>query len=75
MKCSVCRHGELSEGVTSMTFERNNATIVVKRVPANVCENCGEAFVSEKAACHMRRVVDEEFRKGVDIEIVSYAAA
>ena len=74
VKCPVCRYGELSDGVTSMTFERTNATIVVKKVPAEVCENCGEAFVSEEVARRVQTIVDDGFRKGVEIEVLTYAA-
>ena len=45
MKCVVCKKGETKAGTTTMTLERDGATLVFKSVPARVCANCGEAYV------------------------------
>ena len=37
MKCAICKHGELVAGTTTVTLERENATIVITHVPAKVC--------------------------------------
>ena len=50
MKCVICRQGETQPGVTTVTFERNGLTLVVKNVPAHVCVNCGEEYVDEQVA-------------------------
>ena len=47
MKCIVCHQGETQPGTTTLTFDRAGSTIVVRSVPAEVCENCGEAYVAE----------------------------
>jgi len=44
MKCVICKHGETREGTTTVTFDRDGMTLVVKDVPAQVCTNCGEDF-------------------------------
>jgi YgiT-type zinc finger domain-containing protein len=74
MNCPICKNGSMTKGRTSVTFERKNATVVVKSVPANVCENCGEAFIEEVIARSVHRIVDTELKKGVEIEIIHYAA-
>ena len=43
MKCVVCKLGETRPGQTTVTLERQGAALVVRSVPAQVCENCGEA--------------------------------
>jgi YgiT-type zinc finger domain-containing protein len=45
MKCVVCKNGETKIGRTTVTLERDGATLVFKGVPARVCANCGEAYV------------------------------
>ena len=45
MKCVICKHGEIHEGTATVTLERTNVTIVFKDVPAQVCTNCGEAYI------------------------------
>ncbi|MGE0796626.1 MAG: type II toxin-antitoxin system MqsA family antitoxin [Acidimicrobiia bacterium] len=49
MNCIVCHNGQTHPGTTTVTFHRNSQTIVVTEVPAEVCENCGEAYVAEDA--------------------------
>jgi YgiT-type zinc finger domain-containing protein len=64
----------MASGHTSLTFERTGATVVVKGVPANICDNCGEAFVPEEVARRVHDVAQTELRKGVEIEVIHYAA-
>jgi YgiT-type zinc finger domain-containing protein len=45
MKCVVCKNGETKKGTTTVTFDRDGITLVVKEVPAQVCTNCGEDYV------------------------------
>jgi YgiT-type zinc finger domain-containing protein len=41
MKCVICKHGELKSEITSLMY-KNNSTIVIKEVPVDMCDNCGE---------------------------------
>jgi YgiT-type zinc finger domain-containing protein len=45
VKCVICKQGETVPGVTSMLFEENGSTIVVKGIPADVCDTCGESYL------------------------------
>jgi YgiT-type zinc finger domain-containing protein len=47
MKCVICRQAEVEPGKTTVTLERGGLTLVVKRVPALVCPDCGEAYLDE----------------------------
>lgn len=47
MKCVICKQGENLLGTVTVTLERDGTTLVFKNVPAQVCENCGEAYVDE----------------------------
>ncbi|MHB1847298.1 MAG: type II toxin-antitoxin system MqsA family antitoxin [Deltaproteobacteria bacterium] len=47
MICVICRHGDTRPGTTTVTFHDARHTTVVNEVPAEVCENCGEAYVAE----------------------------
>jgi len=48
MKCPICKHGNTHAGVASITLERAHTTVMFKRVPAQVCENCGEIYHDAK---------------------------
>ena len=47
MKCLICNLGETHEGFATATLERGQATLVFKRVPAQVCTNCGEEYIND----------------------------
>jgi len=54
MKCVVCRHGETHEGRTTVTLEKDGGALVIRKVPAEVCENCGEAYISAEVTRSLR---------------------
>jgi YgiT-type zinc finger domain-containing protein len=61
-ECQYCG-GKLHEGTTEITAKVNNTVIVIKNIPAFVCENCDEAYYSLEIA----RKIDEvrrAFRAG-----------
>jgi len=75
MKCVVCKQGETNLGKATVTLERGASTLVFKNVPADVCSNCGEEYVSEKAAGELCRIAEEAARVGVQVDIREYTAA
>lgn len=74
MKCVVCKRGETREGQTSVTLERAGATLVVRKVPAQVCENCGEAYVEAAVTRRLLEASRQSLRAGVEVEIREFAA-
>ena len=74
MKCVLCRHGETHPGTVTVTLQRDSAVIIIKDVPADVCENCGEYYLSENITRAVLRTAEESVRKGVEVEIVRFAA-
>ncbi|HOE12647.1 MAG TPA: type II toxin-antitoxin system MqsA family antitoxin [bacterium] len=75
MKCVLCKHGETSPGVTTVTLERGQTTLVVHSVPAEVCEECGEQYVCEGIASKLLRSAEEAVRNGVRVEIREWSAS
>lgn len=47
MKCLICKMGETSAGNVAVTLQRGELTVLIKNVPADVCENCGEYYLSD----------------------------
>ena len=75
MNCLICKYGETQPGTTTMTLERDATTIVVKHVPAEVCQTCGEAYVDQETTRHLLHLVDEAIQAGVQVDIRQYVAA
>lgn len=75
MKCPICKHGDLQAGVASITLERGNTTVMFKRVPAEVCENCGEVYHDASVTRSLLQQADLAAKGGVEIDVRRYAAA
>ena len=69
MKCVVCKTGDTRPGKTTVTLERGGSTLVFKGVPAEVCDNCGEAYLDESISGQLLRLTDEACRLGVKVDV------
>ena len=74
MKCAICRQGRTDKGFTTVILERGGSTIVIKDVPAEICENCGEYYLSEDVTDKVHNFSEQACRQGVEIEVLKYAA-
>ena len=75
MKCYVCKQAETLPGTTTVTLERGGRTLVYRGVPAQVCQNCGEAYVDEQVSAQLLESAEREVRNGTQFEIREFAAA
>ena len=74
MKCVICKQGQTDKGFTTVTLERGHTKVVIKDVPAEVCENCGEYYLSEDVTGKVQNLAEQAFKNGVEIEVLRYAA-
>jgi YgiT-type zinc finger domain-containing protein len=75
MKCIVCKQADTRPGVTTVTLERRDATLVFKEVPAQVCPNCGEDYVDESVADDLLRSAEAMAAQGTQVDVRRYPAA
>lgn len=75
MNCIVCHQGGTEAGTTTVTFHRGNQTLVVNGVPAEVCENCGEAYIAEDVAEQILQITAEARKAQATILIRDFAPA
>jgi YgiT-type zinc finger domain-containing protein len=74
MNCVICKHGETHPGHVTVTLQRGEATIIFKEVPADVCENCGEYYLSDEITGLLMARAEEALQHGAEVEIVRFAA-
>lgn len=74
MTCVICRHGETWPGSVTVTLHREGATIIFKSVPAEVCENCGEYYLSESVSEQLLQRAEQAVKSGAELEILRFAA-
>jgi YgiT-type zinc finger domain-containing protein len=75
MKCAICKQGETRRGAATVTLERESTMLIVKSVPAQVCQNCGEEYLNEDVTAKLLQEAEEAVRAGVQMTIRTYAAA
>ncbi|MEW6247148.1 MAG: type II toxin-antitoxin system MqsA family antitoxin [Nitrospirota bacterium] len=75
MKCVICKNGTTRAGKATVTLEREETTLVIKGVPAEVCENCGEEYVDDKTTARLLRTAEEAARAGVQVDVRLFEAA
>ena len=75
MKCVICKHGETTDGTTTITLERDSSTIVFKDVPALVCDNCGEKYVDGKTTKKLLQKANELVKNGTEVDIRKFQDA
>jgi YgiT-type zinc finger domain-containing protein len=74
MKCPICKTGQTRDGAATVTLERNGAVVVIKCVPAEVCNNCGEYYLDEQITGKVLNVAEDAARRGAEVEVLRYAA-
>jgi YgiT-type zinc finger domain-containing protein len=60
--------------MVTVTLERGKTVVVVRDVPADVCENCGEYYLDSTVAQEVYRRAEAAVARNAEVEIVRYAA-
>jgi YgiT-type zinc finger domain-containing protein len=74
MKCVICKRGETAPGFTTVTLTRDDAVLVFKSVPADICQNCGEYYLSDEVTGILLNRAEVAINNGSEVEIQRYAA-
>jgi len=74
MKCTICKQGETLPGKTTVVLERGKTTVVIKDVPADICENCGEYYLTEEMTAKVMEMAEEAVKHNAEIEVLRFAA-
>jgi YgiT-type zinc finger domain-containing protein len=72
--CSICKTGTLRPGVTNVTHERDGHVVVVKNVPAEICDTCGEYYLDADVAQVVYDMAEKALSDGRQYEVLAFAA-
>ncbi len=75
MECVLCKNGTTGEGLVTFTLEQNGVIVVFKNVPAQVCPNCGNFYLTEEISMQLIEKAQESLQKGVEFEIINFMRA
>jgi YgiT-type zinc finger domain-containing protein len=67
-------NGVTENGFISILLEKEQTTFVFKNVPAQICSNCGEEYVSSEVNRAILNRALHEHGKGVTLEMLRFAA-
>jgi len=75
-RCDLCG-GELSSGVTSLEIWQGESLIVLRDIPADVCGQCGEAYLAPDVSEKLDRFLAEyeRYRPRRYIPVPEFTAA
>jgi YgiT-type zinc finger domain-containing protein len=71
--CPLCGGG-LVQGTTTFTADFGAGVVVVRHVPADICDLCGEAWVGDAVAEKLEKLVNEAKTDSRQFEVVDMAA-
>ncbi len=70
-KCPICQ-GEKQMSTTTFTVDLKFGVVVVRNVPATVCEQCGEEWIADKEAAQLENIVNDARKKQMMIEVANF---
>jgi len=73
MNCVLCKHGETHPGQVTVTLQRGETTVILKQAPADVCDNCGEYYLSAEVTAQVVDKAEAAVQSGAEVVILKYA--
>lgn len=70
-QCYFCG-GRLAHGLATLPFIVGSSVVVIKRVPAEVCSQCGEAIMTSEVAAVVDSLLKQVQQSGFEVSIVTY---
>lgn len=74
MRCTICKLGECREGFTAVTLTRGESTIVVKTVPADICQNCGNYYLSDQVSMQIMKLAEHSIQSNAEVDVIAYVS-
>jgi YgiT-type zinc finger domain-containing protein len=72
--CPICG-GDKKKGLTTFTVELRSTLLVVRGVPADICTQCGEEWISSDVSKKLEKITNDVRKKKPDLEIISFEEA
>ncbi len=71
-QCPICE-GAKQEGRTTFTADLGENLIVVRNVPAKICEQCGEEWLADHTVQELEIIVSRAKQEHRQFEVLSLA--
>ena len=74
MTCMICKVGSTRDGKVTVTLQREESIIIIKNVPAKICQNCGEYYLNEEVTDNVLKRAEKAVENRPEVEILQYAS-
>ena len=71
-QCPLCG-GNKTKGETTFTADLGSGVVVVRRVEATLCSQCGEEWIDDATARRLEQVVNEARSSHREVEVTALA--
>jgi len=75
MKCIVCKKGSTQPGTATVSIDKGATIVVIRNVPAEICSNCGEEYISADTMMKVEKLVASAQKAGLNIAVQQFQAA
>ena len=70
--CMFCKCDTVKESVTTHVVNYRNCITVIKNVPCEECEQCGEKYYSDEVAEELGRIVSKAKELASEVFVMDY---
>lgn len=70
--CRQCPEGTYEKGTITETLERGNTVVVVKDVPALVCDVCGDSLLAAEEVERLQNILERAEAQGIELQSRRY---
>ncbi len=70
--CPVCHGGSKRPGTTTFTVDLGFGVVVVREVPAQVCDLCGADWIEDRVAEKLEQIVEQAKRSHPVVEVANW---
>lgn len=71
-KCPICS-GQVQPGTTTFSIDLQSGVVVVRNVPAHICQQCGEEWLDDEQSVKLEKIVARAREENFQLEMISMA--
>ena len=70
--CMLCKCDTVKQSTTTHVVNYNGSVIIIKNVPCEECEQCGEIFYTDEVAERLEVMVNDAKKLLQEISVIDY---
>ena len=71
--CMLCKCDTVKRSTTTHVVNYSGSVIVIKNVPCEECEQCGEIFYTDEVAARLEKIVNDTKKLLQDLSVLDYS--